>query len=358
MASKIDFSSLTLNSDEARETSQLVFESTYSRPEIKDTHGVQTGVEMDRYIPILGQFGLLGKIDPAGCSVNTEAGQIPVSQKQWTPKLISFRMAHCQADVPNLLKFWKKSRIAAGTWEQVDDEMMAFISDRVIDAMIQNILRVADFADTEASPVGDGTGNQLLTAGTTKTYFNMLNGLWKQIFIDQAGAALIYRHEITENTGITKNAQLTLADNAAYAAFKAMYENIDARAFESGTLVYQVTRSLFNNWIAFLEDKSLSFTLQRTEEGTNRYTFRGIPIVVRNDWDRIIAAYHDLGATYFLPHRAILTDINNIPIGTSDEESLTSFDSFYDKVTKQWYIDAAYKIDMKILLEYAIACAY
>jgi hypothetical protein len=354
MASKIDFSTLNLNEEEARVISELVFERTYTRPELTNVHAIQTGVEMDKYIPILGQFGLVGKVDPGSCGVNSEISQIPTSEKQWSPKLVSYRMAHCQDDLPNLLKFWKKARIAKNTWEEVDNEMMAFISDRIEDANIQAQLRIADFGDTNEDVVGSG-GN--LTAGTDKTYFNMLNGLWAQVFADQVGDADIYRKEISENGEASKTAQLALGSSVALDAFRDMYNNIDPRAFE-GNLVFQITRSLFNNWQDYLEDKSLNFTLTQAEEGSNRWNYRGIPIIVRHDWDRIIKAYFDKGSTYYLPHRAILTDLNNIPIGTSDEESLTSLDSFYDKKDKTHYIDVAFKMDVKILQEELMAVAY
>ena len=359
MAAVIDFTTLTLNKEEARDTSQVVFEKTFVRPEISAVHNIMTGVEMDRYIPILGQFGLVGKNDPGACGVNTETGQVPVSQKLWEPKLISFRLAHCQDDIPDLLKFWKKARIAAKTWEEVDNEMMAFINDRTEDATLQSILRIADFGDVDASPVGDATGNELLTAGTVKTYFNMLNGLWKQIFTDQALAVpASYRFVIPENAAGDKATQGALAPDRALLAFRSMYENIDPRAFEGSNLVFQITRSLLNNWQSFMEDKSLGFMLQQTEQGSTSWSYRGIPIVVRYDWDRMIRAYHDLGLTFYLPHRAILTDINNIPIGTSDSESFTTLDSFYDRTDKKWYLDVAYKLDVKLLLEYELASAY
>jgi hypothetical protein len=354
MASKIDFSTLNLNEEEARMISELVFERTYTRPELTNVHAIQTGVEMDKFIPILGQFGLVGQVDPGSCSNNSETSQIPTSEKQWAPKLVSYRMAHCQDDLPDLLKFWKKSRIAKNTWEEVDNEMMAFISDRIEDANVQAQLRIADFGDTTEDVVGSG-GN--LTAGTDKTYFNMLDGMWAQIFTDQAGDADIYRTEISENGEATKVAQLALGSSVALDAFRDMYNNIDPRAFD-GNPVFQVTRSLFNNWQDYLEDKSLSFTLNQAEEGSNRWNYRGIPIIVRHDWDRIIKAYFDNGTTYYLPHRAILTDLNNIPIGTSDEESLTSLDSFYDKKDKTHYIDVAFKMDVKILQEELMAVAY
>lgn len=358
MASKIDFSTLTLNSEEARETSELVFERAYNKPELNQVHEVMTGVEMDKYIPILGKFDLVGKIDPGSCAVNTNTSQIPSSEKQWTPKLISDRLIHCQADVETLLKFWKKSRIALKTWEDVDNEMMAFVTDRTLDAIYEAILRITSFGDTTNSPVGDGTGNELLTTGTDKTYFNMLNGLWQQIFTDQALATpLSYRYTIEENALGTEEAQLDLAADRALKVLRALYNNIPAEAHNT-QLVYEVTRSLFNNWQDFMEDESLAFMLERTEDGATKWSYRGYPIIIRDDWDQNIKTYQDIGDTLYLPHRAILTAITNIPIGTSDSESLNDFDSFYNKVNKKHYIDMAFKLDIKVLLEAEIAVAY
>ena len=143
----------------------------------------------------------------------------------------------------------------------------------------------------------------------------MIDGLWKQIF-----AETLVRYTIGENTEATKVAQLELTSDTALQALRYMYNNIDARAHEADGLAYQMTRSLWNNWKDYLEDKSLVFSLDVAEAGSSRQAYRGIPIVVRNDWDRNILAYNNLGATYLYPHRAILTSTANIPVGTSDEE--------------------------------------
>ena len=357
MASILDTGLLTINSDEARELSQTIQQDVYSAPEIASVFGIQTGVDMDTYIPIFGQFGLIGKVDPGTCGVNAETGTLPVTQKQWTPKLISGRLSHCGLAVTQNFKNWRdRMKIAADI--PANDLILNYVKDIAQDAVKQSILRVADFAATTQSPVGDGAGDQLLTVGTTKTYFNMLNGRWSQIFTDQAGSALSYRATITENAGGDYATQLALASTTALDVFRKLYENIDPRAFNGQNLVFQVTRSLFNNWQSLMEDKSLIFTLDRTENGSTQFTYRGIPIVVRNDWDRFIRTYFDNGTTYDLPHRAILTDINNTPIGTSDTESLTTLRSFYDMTLQTHYIDMAYKIDQKNLLEYNMAVAY
>lgn len=356
--STIDFSALTLNPEEARDSSDLVFKKAFVNPELEQVHDVRTGVEMDKFIPIMGRYGLFGKAHPGSCNNNDVTDTIPTSEKQWSPKLISDRIIHCQDNVPDLLKFWKKSRIAANTWKDVDDEMVAFIQDTAGNAVSQSIIRHADFGDTNASPVGDATGDQKLTAGTDKAYFNVIDGMWAQIFADQAGSAEGYRYAITENGGVDKTAQDNLASDRALLAFRAMYNNISPEAFEGSQLVYQVTRSLFNNWQDYLEDQSLSFMLTRAEEGSNKWSYRGVPIVIRADWDRIIRTYYDLGTTFYLPHRAVLADLNIIPVGTSDTESMSTFKSHFDETTEKWYMKSAYKLDMKILLEEEIASAY
>lgn len=355
MASQINFAGLTLNSDEARDASQVIFETFYTRPELTRIHAIQTGVLMNRYIPILGQLGLVGKVDPGGCSTNA-VSVTTASNKQWTPVLVSGRISHCQADVPDLLKFWSKDMTAKDVWANVDQAMWNYITGYMSEAVLNSVIRLAEFGDTAAEVIGSGG---TLTAGTDKTYFNSLNGVWKQFFTDQAGSALTYRYTIAENSGATYALQSALADDRAYQVMKDLYDNCDSRMFADGRMpVFQITRSLWNNWVAYVENKSGAYRPELLQDGTTKETFRGVPIVVRHDWDRIIKAYYDNGTTLYLPHRAILTDLNNIPIGTSDEESMSSFDSIYDPVTKKHYMDFAYRLDCKILEEYAFAGAY
>lgn len=359
MSSTIDYSGLTLNVEEARSSNECIFEELFIKPDtLAAVHDVQTGVDMEKFIPILGKYGLVGKAGAASCASNIESGAIPTTQKKWAPKVVNFRIPHCQDDIPDLLKFWKKSMKAAGIWEEIDSEMVAFIESRVQDATYESILRYASFGDTDATNVGAGSGSETLTAGIDAGYFTVIDGMWKQIITDGAGAQEIYRSNISENALTTKAAQLELADDTALNAMRDMYDNLAPEAFKDGNLVYEVTRNFHSNWVKFLENKSLAFMLNRAEDGATKWDYRGIPIVIRYDWDEGIKAWHDLGTTYYLPTRAILTKLSNIPIGTSDEESMKELRSFFDYKDKQWYFDVAYRIDMKILEENKIAVAY
>jgi len=356
MASLITLSSLTLNPQEAQSASEAIFEALYAKPELNDAHFVATGIQMKTQIPLFGQFGLVGKKAVGSCNVMAETHTITPSQKYWDPMLISFRLTHCQEDINQLFKMWMRSKSGLKTWEDMPDEQVAFLMERVLDAIMQSVLRISSLASTTENTVGAG-GH--LTNGTTITYFTMLEGLWKQIWTAVAAATLTARTTITANLAPTYAGQDSLADDAALTIMREMYEKLDARARTRTDLVYQVTDSLFKNWQTFLENKSLAFTLQRSEEGkVGKWTYRGIPITVRYDWDRLIRAYFDNGASWYLPHRAILTPLTNIPIGTSDESDLQNLDMFYDRTLKSHYTDVAYYLDCKLLEEYAIAVAY
>lgn len=352
MASLIDTADLTLNEQEALTASEAIFEKVYNKPLLNAAHSVQTGIQMKTQIPFFGLMGLVGKVS-SGCTPNASAEKVNLTEKYWDPALVDYRLTHCQGDIAQLYKMWKRSRIALKTWEEVDNEQMAFITDRGVDATTEAILRITSFGDKTAAHYADGG---MMTEGTDVAFFTMINGLWQQILADAA----IKRYTIPENALASYVAQAALDSSRALNVLRYLYNNIDSRAFTAKDLAYQMTRSLWNNWCDYLEDKSLSFTLSEVEnsDGTTKAKYRGIPIVVRDDWSRNIAAYHNNGTVNTYPHRAILTSVSNIPIGTSDEQSMKSLDSFYDKVTRQWYLDSAFYIDCKVLSAYMIAVAY
>jgi len=237
MASLIDLSSLTLNPQEALNVSEAVFEKVYAKPALQDAHLVATGIQMKTQIPFYGLFALVGKKAAGSCDVNAETKAIAASQKYWDPMLISYRLTHCQEDISQLFKMWKRAESALSTWEVMPSEQIAFLADRVVDSTLESVLRITSLADTAENVIGSG-GN--LTAGTTIAYFTMLDGLWKQIFTAVAAAPAL-RYTINENAGASYAAQDSLAADRALLVFRTLYEKIDTRARQAGSLVYQVT---------------------------------------------------------------------------------------------------------------------
>jgi len=351
--SVINLAGLNINPVEATSLNEVVFEKTMAKPMIAEAHGVRTGIQMNTFIPFFGLLPALGTLS-AGCGKIPAAVTIPTTQKQWTPRLIDFRLSHCQNNVNQDFKLWKRAASALDTWSKVANEQLAFIGDRTTEALTEAILRLSSFGDAAALNVA---GGGVITNGVNVNLFTPFNGIWQQIFVG-VGAGTIRRVAIAENGGATYAAQGALAANVALATMRALYEQIDPRAFQFGGLKFEMTRSLFNNWMAFLEDSSLAFTLDRAEQGASKYSYRGLPIVIRDDWDRNIRVFQDNGVTWNLPHRMILTPIDNVPVATSEEGDFSKFNVFFDNLTESLYIDVAFYLDAKMLEEYAIAVAY
>lgn len=355
MASILDgLSDLTLNIQEATQDSDLIKVNPFLLPQLTNVHAVITGVNADKYIPILGRLPDIGLADPGSCGVNAFTGKIPVSEKLWSPKLFSHRIALCADDIPARLKFWKNEQVASKRWESIAKPLEQWVLDLATQAMSDAILRIAEFSNKTAALA---SGGGYITSTATLALINQINGMWEQIFADGAGAGNIKRYTIEENNQATKAAQMALADNAAFEVFMYLVENF-ASNYSNETPVIQCTKGLYDNYVRYLTAKSGAYNPALIKDGFGKDTFMGYPIIVREDWTRKIEAYHDLGTTYYLPHRAIMSGLNNIPIGTSDTESFSAFDAFFDKKDKKLYIDLAWRQDCKVLLEEAIVAAY
>ncbi len=354
MPSEINLSGLTINEQEALSASEAIFTKSLMKPELADVHNVMTGIQMKTQIPIYGRFGITGKKSLGSCNVNAETVSSVATEKFWDPELINSRFSHCQEDIDQLFKMWKRNASAQKTWDTMDPGQEEFLVDLTADATMEGILRITSLADESALNVSGG-GN--ITNGVSILYFTILEGLWKQIFTAVA-AGTTTRYQITENGAATEAAQFQLASDRALKVFRNLYENIDTRAFRDGALVYEVTNSLLLNWQSFLEDKSLNILLDRVEEGATKYQYRGIPIIVRYDWTNNLKSYFDTGTKLYLPNRATLGPISNIPVGTSDESNLNDMNMFYDPVTKKLLTDVAYYIDCKLVEDFMTAVAY
>jgi hypothetical protein len=274
----------------------------------------------------------------------------------WEPELIGDRLAHCSTDVNSLFKLFKKAqRISPDFFDRIGTEEFGVIIAKVEQAMNKMNHRLVWFGDKGALNV---TGGGVIKDGVDVKYFNPIDGLFKQIFAEIPTTASNYV-EITANAGANYATQALAADTAL-GIFRKMFNNARFHeAIEEGAQPQLlVTRELYQNYMDQLEDKSLAFTLSETKDGVSSLSYRGIPIKVRNDWDNNIRAYQDNGAKWNLPHRAILTVKENIPVGTLSEADLTNIESWYEKKDKKNYIDFDLKLDAKHLLSYLTVAAY
>lgn len=354
----LDVSALTLNAEEADSVSQAIFEVLITGPALTEYHEVETGIEHKTQIPFIGNLGLLGK-KMTSCDRSNNPGQIPLTEKFWDPVLIGDRLKHCAIDVSALLKLFRKAqRINPDFYDRIDGEEFGVIIAKVEQAMVLMLNRLVWFGDTAADNVTN-SGN--IKDGVDVAYFTPFDGLFKQLFTDVPTTANNYV-AITENAGADYAAQANLAATRAIDTFRAMYNKMDARmhtAIQGGASPeFLVTRGLYHNYMDWLEDKSVAFTLLEVKEGSGELSYRGIPIKVRDDWDSLITSYLDNGTKYDKPNRALLTLKENIPVGTLNTEDLTALKSWFEMKDDANYIDFDLSLDAKHLLSYLTVFAY
>lgn len=360
MASIYDITGLTLNTEEAQQVSQAVFEYVLETSDLAEHHDIHTGIQWDTQIPFIGTLGLVGK-QILNCKPDANGNKIPLSEKKWTPKLIGDRFEHCATDVDPLFKLFNKvKKINPDFFDRIGDDDLGVVLMRIAEAMREMLQRYVWFGEENPQTVANGG---VFKNGTDVDFFKAFNGLWKQILTIDIPASSKYYVEISQNSGANYAAQQNLPVDFAFKLFRAMWKKADARlkqlvAKGSIKLHLHVTSAIAENWHDYKEDKSLAFTLSNVEDGGLKSAFRNIEIVTRYDWDSTIQSYQDNGTKWNLPNRALLTSSGNIPIGTVATEDLEKLESFYDKYHKVNVMDFASKFDAKFLEDYLAVAAY
>lgn len=355
----LNLEDLTLNAEEANEVGKAIFVYVLEQSDLAEHHDIVTGIQHKTQIPFIGTLGLVGK-KILGCKPDANGNQIPFSEKFWDPVLIGDRFEHCATDLDPLLKLFKKAqKMNPDYFNRIDSEELGIVKMRVEQALKEMLQRLAWFSDTTVENVIDGG---YLTNDTDITFFNMLDGIWKQIMSTDIPSGSRYHVPIAANGQATYALQQTLADDFAYELFRSMWRKADSRLKQlvrNGLEIHiHVTPGIYENWVDYREDKSLAFTLDKAENGGYVDLWRKLKVIPRYDWEETITSYQDNKTKWNLPNRALLTTPGNIPIGTVSTEDFEKLLSQYDAYNQVNFMDFALKIDAKFLQDYLAVAAY
>ena len=146
-----------------------------------------------------------------------------------------------------------------------------------------------------------------------------------------------------------------MEDESASSSFAAA----DSRLLQDPSAMFQVTRSIADNYRSTLRNKTLGAGFRDTlENGVEQLYFEGYKVAIRYDWDREIKALFDNGVKVDKPHRIVFTTPANIPVATASVEDFETLTSFYDQYRKTNVIDVAFSLDTKLLEAYMMVAAY
>lgn len=353
MASLIDIENLTMNEAEAQGLARLIIEREFVNGVLADNHDIHTGILYKEQIPFAGRLGdALKKSE--GCTPN-DGGSIPFSEKQWDPEIYDARFTHCAADVNKLFKLFQKvQRINPDYFDKSGSQEMQMIYSLVAQMMRETLPVKVWFSDRAADTVANGG---VFANGTDIELYNVIDGLFKQIMADVSEGDPNYV-AIDANEGESYAAQ-SLSPEDAFNILADMRAVADERLIADPDAKFYVTRSIADAYRSHLRTKNLgSGYLEFTEGGRPQLQFDGVQIETMFSWDRTIKSVQDNGTAWHLPHRAVLTTPENIPVGTLSTEDLEDFVSFYDPLSRSNIIDVAFSLDAKHIASYLTVAAY
>jgi len=352
MASLIDVSGLTINAEEAKDIAALIIEKLFVNSPLSEIHAMETGVYYKQQIPFVGSLAD-SLLKNNGCTPNVGAG-IVLSQKFWEPEVYSSRWEHCAADLNGLFKlFNERSRINPDFYDKIGSKEMGLIISLIDQMLIEKLPTKIWFSDKSAAITPTGK----FKVGTNLALHNVIDGLWKQIFVDVASGDSNYV-VITENAGASYVAQ-NLPTDAGLNYLTAVVNAADSRLIEDPAAFIQVTRSIADNYKNTLRTKTIGAGfLEVTEGGKSQLFFDGYKVVVRHDWSREIKALFDNGTKVDKPHRILFTTPSNIPVATPSADDFSTLTSFYDQYRKSNVVDVAFGLDAKHLEDYMTVAAY
>jgi hypothetical protein len=348
----LDPADLTFNGQEARDIGEAVIESIFENPAIADLMTVYDGIVTKKQIPFLGTLSKITKKD-AGCGSGVSSNNIPMTEKFWEPENLKIWLQLCAEDLIN--SFWVYAqRLGMDRSDVTGTTIASFVVERMTAAAQEDLLRIIWFNDKDADNV---SGGGVIKNGVSLTDYNIIDGLWKQIFAVVAGNAA-RRVTISQNAAVSKILQLDLQDDTALVVFQSLMTKADSRLKSAPDKILLCTTTLLENYAGYLESKNTDASFLRIENGYSTLRYRNVTIYGIDFWDRTIQADFDNGTTYDLPHRALLTTKMNLAVGSDRLADAESFKVYYSEDTELNNFKGKYRVDAKLLQDYLVQVAY
>lgn len=355
----INPSDLSWHGKEIMSINEAIFESVFVNPNINDFHTIVPGIQAKQQIAYLGLLGLVGK-SGAACNPEADTNTIPMSEKFWLPADIVVRFEDCWKDLKQVFFVWSK-KMGIKAADLTNTDYLNFVQDRLTTGVEEAKIRFTWFGDTAAANFS-GSPAGIITDGTSTSYFDAIDGIWKQIFDVVTGtpARLV---AIARNANAAYSTQeFATADTTnkvAHAILQGMIDAADFRLKDRDDKMFIVTWSIYNQYKKELKNYSaVESSYELVQDGKKVLMFDGVPVVPFSFWDRTIRTYHDNGTKWYRPHRAVLTTKANLQIGVESESAFGEIGVFYAPFQKLNVSEALWKMDAKLVEDYMFVTAY
>lgn len=350
---------------------ECIHEEVYTKPGFTEFLTPYEGIVADKQIVFLGRInGLVGQgHDDSNCAPVENTAGVTNTEKFWRPKQWDDRFSECWDD---LMETFFRYSLKPGTdiGDLTTTDFAEFFEARYADELAEMFFRFVWFGDEDAATIADSPAGYFITSGFEAKRWNVIDGLWKQLF------AIVASDSTRRTTGAgldTRNSQGTFAAQAFTSAdttAKVVTNTLQNMEFESdyrlrdkGERFYIATQSVVDQYKRELEDyagSGIETSFDILQNGITVLKRGGVTIYGFSFWDRMIRTYmrNSTGLGYYYPHRILLTTKEQLAVGTREMGVFSKVKPFYDDVTNKSYFDIAGNIDAKVLQDFMVQVAY
>ena len=351
----INFESLTPKNGAVQDLAELIFLELQEDDKLGQLVTFMTRQENGKKLGFVGKAGLLGK-KAKGCDPEYAKNLVQASEKTWTLEEWEIAEEICYKELENTIA----EHFAANGSDMADltssDYMEKVVRPLLEQAIRDLIVRLVFFGDTEAE------GN--LKEGVDAEYFNLFDGIWKQLFV-AVTAGKTTRVNVDANTKTTVAAQYEAMrqPGAATGVLNSLIINTPMKLRTMADRVFIVTQAFADMLNLDIQENNKGSELQWESlfAGIQKSTYQGITLIAVPQFDEIIQDYLKNSTNadaYDKPFRVIYGAKGNFRAGTKSAETLADLQITFNKKDRKNYIYAADTLGALVLAEKYAAVAY
>lgn len=355
-----------VSADVVKKMSETLFEGYFRNPDKSKFMNIVENVKSDKQLIVFKRYSGLSGFAKADCDrTANDKVSIGISDKTWQPKYIGDLFEECFAPFDESFTAWML-KDGNDKPDLEGTEIGMFIVEQLADLVEEVLLRHFFFGD---KAIVAGTNNSIAT-GSAK-YFNVIDGIWAQVFdiVAAAPARLTVSTTIqTRNAAASYSLQaFTSTDTTNRVVSKALDEGwygADRRLRQLGKseLVWLATQSMSDQYERERKDaNAIAESWLRVENGMGSLVSNGIEVLPMANWDQTILDYFGDDQTpvkSILPHRALLVPRKNLMLGTESAGTLSTLRVWYSQDDAMMRAEYGMKIDAKVGLDNLVQVIY
>ena len=340
---------LTLSPENIRDLRQLINVDLWRDERLQDYFRIVPARHGD---PV----GLIGKGNPigtAGCGCDPEYAKFAPSNtlKRWNLGCWQAPLKVCWKDMEGTIaEYALKNGTPIGDLNGTQ-VMSEVIEPLLTDLYVDLVWRLAWFGDTGAENVSDG-GNIANTLDPSLV--TAVDGLWTQIFNHVGSNAPAQQTNVNTIAGGTTKSNVIVAGIPTKLIEQMMVDaNAATMALPNKVIYMTMAMATALEW----DMRNSGCGCMPWEErvnGVRTTTWNGIEYIALPKWDEYINTFE--GGS--MPYRAILTNRDNILIGTPSGEFVQDFDLYFDRISRNMFLYGTGKIGAMFVNDNAFQALY